>query len=99
MALFMPTDEEARDATDDERAMLAEGGYYFQVLSAYNQEMSTRPQTIGYSITDSPVGLAAWIYTLFQDVGGSHGRSTAGRREALRPRRDHRPHHWTRARA
>jgi pimeloyl-ACP methyl ester carboxylesterase len=72
MALFMPTDEEARDATDDERAMLQESGYYWQELSAYSQEMSTRPQTIGYSLTDSPVGLAAWIYAMFQDVGGSH---------------------------
>ncbi|MCC4250577.1 hypothetical protein [Microbacterium testaceum] len=34
--------------------------------------MATRPQTIGYSLTDSPVGLAAWIYAMFQDVGGSH---------------------------
>ena len=24
--------------------------------------MGTRPQTIGYALTDSPVGLAAWIY-------------------------------------
>jgi pimeloyl-ACP methyl ester carboxylesterase len=72
MALFMPTDEEAQNATDDERAMLQEGGYYWQTLSAYSQEMSTRPQTIGYSLTDSPVGLAAWIYAMFQDVGGSH---------------------------
>ena len=72
MALFMPTDQEARDATVDERAMLEESGYYFQMLSAYNQQMSTRPQTIGYSLTDSPVGLAAWIYAMFQDVGGSH---------------------------
>jgi quercetin dioxygenase-like cupin family protein len=24
--------------------------------------MSTRPQTIGYSLTDSPAGLAAWMY-------------------------------------
>ncbi len=24
--------------------------------------MTTRPQTIGYSLTDSPVGLAAWLY-------------------------------------
>lgn len=72
MALFMPTDEEAHQATDEERTMLAEGGYYFQVLSAYHQQMSTRPQTIGYALTDSPVGLAAWIYAMFQDVGGSH---------------------------
>ena len=25
-------------------------------------EQSTRPQTIGYSLADSPVGLLAWIY-------------------------------------
>ncbi len=72
MAQFMPTDDEARSATPEEQAMLQETGYYWQVLSAYSQEMSTRPQTIGYSLTDSPVGLASWIYAMFQDVGGSH---------------------------
>lgn len=72
MALFMPSEQEMRAATDEESVMLAESGYYFQVLSAYSQEMSTRPQTIGYSLTDSPVGLASWIYAMFQDVGGSH---------------------------
>jgi len=29
---------------------------------AYSVMMATRPQTIGYALTDSPVGLAAWIY-------------------------------------
>ncbi|RUR01192.1 epoxide hydrolase family protein [Labedella endophytica] len=72
MAQFMPTDEEMQQATDDERLMVQETGYYFGVLSAYSQEMSTRPQTIGYSLSDSPVGLASWIYAMFQDVGGSH---------------------------
>jgi pimeloyl-ACP methyl ester carboxylesterase len=72
MALFMPTDEEARASTPEEQQMLQESGYYRQALSAYSQEMSTRPQTIGYSLTDSPVGLASWIYAMFQDVGGSH---------------------------
>lgn len=28
----------------------------------YNNEHSTQPQTIGYSLADSPVGLLAWIY-------------------------------------
>jgi pimeloyl-ACP methyl ester carboxylesterase len=28
---------------------------------AYLAEQATRPQTIGYSLTDSPVGLAAWL--------------------------------------
>jgi hypothetical protein len=29
---------------------------------AYNDLQSTRPQTIGYSLEDSPAGLLAWIY-------------------------------------
>ncbi|KAG6917880.1 hypothetical protein DXG01_000650 [Tephrocybe rancida] len=28
----------------------------------YSAEQSTRPQTLGYSLADSPVGLLAWIY-------------------------------------
>lgn len=72
MAPFMPTEAEVRAATAEERQMLQESGHYWQVLSAYSQEMSTRPQTIGYSLSDSPVGLASWMYAMFQDVGGSH---------------------------
>ncbi len=72
MAMFMPTDEEMGEADDAERTMMQQSGYYRQMLSAYSNEMSTRPQTIGYSLTDSPVGLASWIYAMFQDVGGSH---------------------------
>ena len=30
--------------------------------SGYSKEQKTRPQTIGYGLTDSPVGQAAWIY-------------------------------------
>ena len=29
--------------------------------SGYSVEQRTRPQTIGYSLTDSPAGLAAWV--------------------------------------
>jgi hypothetical protein len=29
--------------------------------SGYNLMMTTRPQNIGYALTDSPVGLAAWM--------------------------------------
>ena len=28
----------------------------------YFQEQSTKPQTLGYSLADSPAGLLAWIY-------------------------------------
>jgi pimeloyl-ACP methyl ester carboxylesterase len=83
MATFMPTDDEMRDATDEERRMMAETGRYRQELSGYSQQMSTRPQTVGYALQDSPAGLAAWIYAMFQDVGGSHDEH--GDAEALFP--------------
>ncbi|KAH9939029.1 alpha/beta-hydrolase [Epithele typhae] len=33
----------------------------------YSYEQSTRPQTLGYSLSDSPVGLLAWIYEKLVD--------------------------------
>ncbi len=46
--------------------------------SGYAGMMVTRPQTIGYSLADSPVGLAAWFYDKFADwtySGGEPERS------------------------
>jgi pimeloyl-ACP methyl ester carboxylesterase len=46
--------------------------------SGYAIEMVTRPQTIGYSLADSPAGLAAWFYDKFADwtySGGDPERS------------------------
>jgi hypothetical protein len=34
----------------------------------------TRPQSLAFAIADSPVGLAGWIYALFQDVSDSGGQ-------------------------
>ena len=34
--------------------------------SGYYKEQSTKPQTIGYALDDSPVGLAAWIVEKFR---------------------------------
>jgi epoxide hydrolase len=42
--------------------------------SAYLQLQSTRPQTIGYALADSPVGQAAWIYDIFNSGTGNVGR-------------------------
>ena len=36
-------------------------GFYQQWDSGYSKQQSTRPQTIGYALVDSPVGLAAWM--------------------------------------
>jgi pimeloyl-ACP methyl ester carboxylesterase len=46
--------EQERAAHDALTTFLTDGVGYFL-------EMSTRPQTIGYSLLDSPVGLAAWM--------------------------------------
>ncbi|MCA1846171.1 MAG: epoxide hydrolase [Actinobacteria bacterium] len=46
--------------------------------SGYAGEMVTRPQTLGYSLNDSPAGLAAWFYDKFADwtySGGDPERS------------------------
>jgi pimeloyl-ACP methyl ester carboxylesterase len=40
---------------------------------AYNMIQSTKPQTLAYSINDSPVGLAAWIVEKFYSWSDSHG--------------------------
>ncbi|QPC99878.1 epoxide hydrolase family protein [Qipengyuania soli] len=49
-------------------------GFYQEWDSGYSKEQSTRPQTIGYSLVDSPVGLAGWILEkvyYWTDNGGS----------------------------
>jgi pimeloyl-ACP methyl ester carboxylesterase len=51
----LPKDsEEERVAHDALNTFMTDGFAYFL-------EQSTRPQTIGYSLLDSPVGLAAWM--------------------------------------
>lgn len=56
-----PPDRNAADLTDGERAALTDLDERSRTGSGYSAEHSTRPQTIGYSLTDSPAGLCAWI--------------------------------------
>lgn len=46
----------------EEREGLKRGSQFFATGQGYSHEQSTRPQTLGYSLADSPVGLLAWIY-------------------------------------
>jgi pimeloyl-ACP methyl ester carboxylesterase len=48
-------------ATEQERAAHAALATFTTDGFGYFQEQVTRPQTIGYSLLDSPVGLAAWM--------------------------------------
>lgn len=76
-AMAMPTPEEMAGATPEEKAMLADAKHFWDDLSGYAKEQSTRPQTIGYALADSPSGLAAWIYAMFQDTGATRGDAEA----------------------
>lgn len=45
-----------------EKAGVARSQEWMKDGRGYFLEQSTRPQTIGYSLADSPVGLLGWIY-------------------------------------
>jgi hypothetical protein len=47
--------------TEQERAALDAVNTFMRDGFGYFLEQSTRPQTIGYSLLDTPVGLAAWM--------------------------------------
>ena len=49
------------DLTDAERSALAALEHAAEWDSGYSTQHSTRPQTVGYGLTDSPAALCAWI--------------------------------------
>jgi len=55
------TGPEARPLTEAERSYLAELQHWSEVERGYSAIQSTKPQTVGYGLNDSPAGLAAWI--------------------------------------
>jgi pimeloyl-ACP methyl ester carboxylesterase len=57
----------------DEKAAFAQMEALYKKGSGYAGIMVTRPQTLGYSLSDSPVGLAAWFYDKFADWTHSGG--------------------------
>jgi pimeloyl-ACP methyl ester carboxylesterase len=59
--------------TDKERAAFDALSTFYKDSSGYSAMMVTRPQTIGYALVDSPVGLAAWIYEKFAQWSYSGG--------------------------
>lgn len=74
MVMFTPSEEEIANATPAERRMLDDAERYNREYSAYMRLQCTRPQSLAFALADSPVGLASWIYALFQDVSDSGGQ-------------------------
>lgn len=53
------------DLSDDEQRSLADMEEHRKNGTGYSKIQSTRPQTLGYGLTDSPAGQAAWIVEKF----------------------------------
>jgi hypothetical protein len=58
-------DPSSSELTATEKSAFAGFRYYNDWDSAYSKEQSTRPQTVGYGLSDSPVGQMAWILEKF----------------------------------
>ena len=65
MPIALPDPATMEDLSETERAALASIQHYEQWDSGYSKQQSTRPQTVGYGLVDSPAGLAAWILEKF----------------------------------
>ena len=68
---FMPfpplDDAELAQLTDAEKARVERIVQFLAEGFGYSQIQSTRPQTLAYGLTDSPVGQLAWIVEKFQE--------------------------------
>jgi len=51
--------------TDADKVALKGATFYQAWDSGYSKQQSTRPQTLGYGLSDSPIGQSAWILEKF----------------------------------
>ncbi len=73
------------DLTEDEQQALAAFAEHRKWGTGYSKQQSTRPQTLGYGLVDSPVGQLAWIVEKFwawTDCDG-HPENAVSRDELL----------------
>lgn len=85
MAIAPPNLETMDDLTPQEQSALEGMQFYRDWDSGYSKQQSTRPQTVGYALTDSATGQAAWILEKFYqwtDCNG-HPENVLSRDELL----------------
>lgn len=63
----------SRPLTEAERTFLAHNEAFWQMEGGYKAIQSTKPQTLGYGLNDSPAGLAAWILEKWRAWGDTGG--------------------------
>jgi len=59
--------------TADEQAFLDRAAAFAAEEGAYAAQQATKPQTLAFALTDSPVGLAAWIVEKFRSWSDCDG--------------------------
>lgn len=65
MPLGWPQPEDMNDPDPDAHDGLAAWQAYNEWDAGYSKQQSTRPQSVGYGLADSPTGQAAWILEKF----------------------------------
>ena len=67
MPVAAPDADTFNDLTPYEQATLADLQRHSKVGTGYSKQQSTRPQTLGYGLADSPAGQCAWIVEKFHE--------------------------------
>jgi epoxide hydrolase len=65
LVTFPPPDLDPATLSADDQERLAHGAHFQADGVGWQRIQSTRPQTLAYGLTDSPVGQAAWILEKF----------------------------------
>jgi len=68
-----PIGEGSRPLSAAERTYLAQNQRWADTERGYSAIQSTKPQTLGYGLSDSPAGLAAWILEKWRSWSDSGG--------------------------
>src|SRR5690348_9471866 len=63
-----------RPLSAGEREYVVQNDQWASSERGYSAIQSTKPQTLGYGLNDSPAGLAAWIVEKWRSWTDSHGR-------------------------
>jgi pimeloyl-ACP methyl ester carboxylesterase len=65
LPIVAPDPATSNDLTEKENSAIAALRYYNDWESGYAKQQSTRPQTLGYGLADSPAGQLTWILEKF----------------------------------
>jgi pimeloyl-ACP methyl ester carboxylesterase len=73
MIVAAPPKEVLENPTEEEQTALARLALYRDKGAGYSKQQSTKPQTLGYALADSPAGQMAWIMEKFHDWSDCDG--------------------------